>query len=101
MSWEVRQEDVASTPPWLDPGREEPPLSIADAIAISEPQLARYLPRVSEWQLEEVTLHRLGWDSRWFYLVEWKVKRHHEGDFIGIPVLMSGQPVYLEMESGK
>ncbi len=97
-SWEVTDEDLSSTPSWDASSGAEPPLSLPEAIAVSEAQLGRYFPEVPEWVLETITLERLGWAGNWFYIIEWKAKRHHEGDYLGIPVLMSGQAVYLEKQ---
>jgi hypothetical protein len=94
-SWEVTYEDIASTPVWDTTSGEEPPLSIPEAIEVSKPQISRYFPDVSEWVLESIVIETLGWGKYWFYVVKWKAKRHHEGDYLEIPVLMSGQPVYL------
>jgi len=95
-SWVVNDTDVESTPLWSASSGAEPPLRLGQAVAASQPELVRYFPEVDEWQVMTITLERMGWSDHWFYIVEWKAKRYHEGDYLGIPVLMSGQVVRLE-----
>jgi len=97
VSWTVTEPDLEATPGWPGPDSQEPPLSVSRAVAVAKAELGSYLPEVTEWQLEGVRLERLGWRGKWFYVVEWKALRHHRGDFLEIPVLMSGRPVRLDL----
>ena len=95
LSWTVTEHDLVDTPDWLGPEDRNPPLPVSAAVVAAKAEIASYLPDVPEWQLQGVRLERLGWQGKWFYVVEWKARRHHSGDFLEIPVLMSGRPVRL------
>src|SRR5262245_61211938 len=95
FSWTVSEHDLVSTPGWTEVENREPPLSVSAAVAFAKADLVSYLPEVTEWQLVGVRLERLGWQGKWFYVVEWKSARHHRGDSLEIPVLMSGQTIRL------
>lgn len=98
----VLDTDLKDSPEWPDPDRTAPPLTIADAVAASKPELARYnVEHPEHWYVRSVTLHRLDKRPRWFYLVEWKSDQQKIGDGITIPLLMNGKAVVGELHRMK
>jgi hypothetical protein len=96
LTWTVAKEDLEASPPWADPTKDPPPLSVTNAVSLSRNEIATYFPDVETWFLEDVALHTLGVEGRgrWFYVVSWRAKGS-TGDALGIPVLMSGLVVAL------
>jgi hypothetical protein len=96
LTWTVTKEDLEASPAWADPTKDVPPLSVADAVSLSQDEIPTYFPDVDTWVLEDVALHTLGVEGRgkWFYVVSWRAKGS-TGDALGIPVLMSGVAVAL------
>lgn len=95
-TYTVSESDLADSPAWADPSNMPPPLSLANALAVSRAELSRYMPEVETWDLAEVDLQQIGYDGKWVYLVGWRPRGLEHGDNLDIPVLMSGHAVLLE-----
>jgi len=88
---------LAAEPEWLGPEVGSPPVSIEQAVAISQRELSGYFPDVVGWRLTGVRLHSLCCPDRWFYVVSW-LPDDVAGDSLSIPVLMSGRAVKLRRD---
>ena len=102
LTWTVTTDDLDAVPLWIDPSENPPPLSVSAAVALSRAEIPKYFPDVSTWSLEDVALHTLGEGNsgRWFYVVSWRAEGS-TGDALGIPILMSSQPVALSPDRGQ
>jgi len=94
ISYTVHERQLRDTPAWSDPSHEPPPLSIGQAVDISKQELSRYVPEVSAWALESVSLTRFDEPDRWYYIVTWQAGERSDHQ-LHIPVLMNGLPVAL------
>ncbi len=94
ITFTVNDRDLKGSPVWSDPDHVPPPVSIADAIALSKAELWRYkVEHVEDWYVSTVAIHRFDEQPLWFYTVEWRSKTKHMGDGIDVPVLMTGKAV--------
>jgi hypothetical protein len=98
ISFHIGEKELNSSPEWLNPESDPPPLAVAEAVRTSRSELNRYVPNPEEWQVTTVNLRRLDARAQWFYLVDWRLpKRGHVGDGVTIPVLMNGRAVIGEV----
>ena len=96
ISYHISAEQLARTPKWSDPSRGKPPLSLGRAVDVSKQELPRYVPEVSDWDLQSITLHRFAEVDRWYYLVTWQAGGLGTDHQLSIPVLMNGVSVTLK-----
>ncbi len=97
-SYEITIDEVSSTPPWVDPSKESPPLSIGQAVEISKQQLSIYVPEVSDWVLGSINLVLFDEPDRWYYVASWRPASNDNGHWLHVPVLMNGVAVKLRLE---
>src|SRR2546426_12807519 len=87
-TYSVSESDLADSPVWPDPLRDAPPLSIAQALSISRTEPSKYMPEVNTWDLVQIKLEPIGYESKCFYVVSWRPRGLERGDNLDIPVLM-------------
>ena len=95
ISYQISAEQLAKTPKWSDPGHGKPPFPLGRAIDVSRQELQRYVPEVSNWVLQSITLTCFEPD-RWYYLVTWQAGGQGTDHQLSIPVLMNGATVTLK-----
>jgi len=94
FEFSLSDSDLADSPRWANPKSEPPPMSIARAIQVSEPEVKRYVSGAGDWRLVGVELHTLGVAGKWYYVVSWRPSDpQYIGDNLPIPVLMNGTAV--------
>lgn len=94
VHFEVSDSDIESAPRWRNPGATVVPLSPDRAVAAATAELPRYVKNPAPWRVQSVVLQAFGDDGMWFYVVWWQRPVPHEaGERLGIPVLLSGNPV--------
>ncbi len=98
-SYHITVDEISPTPPWLDPSKESPPLSIGQAINISKQHLALYVPEVPDWVLGSIKLNLFDEPDRWYYLVSWRPASEEHDHWLHVPVLMNGMTVKLTLEA--
>ena len=100
-SYEITVDAISSTPPWVDPSKESPPLSIGQAVDISKQQLPLYVPEVSGWVLGTIKLELFDESDRWYYVVSWRPAsgNDRDGHWLHVPVLMNGVAVELTLQA--
>jgi len=90
---------VSSSPSWNRPDAKQPPLSIKEALRISEKSLLKYVDDPKQWRVDTVALRSIGKKSKWYYLISWHPQwSGYIGDGIYIAVLMNGVPVEPKVE---
>jgi hypothetical protein len=102
-SFTVCTQELLDTPAWRHPDTTEPPLSRADAVAISKQQLRAQFPRTRSWELVGTELLTT-WlaDDRWFYIVTWRPSSWRDDDqayTARIGVLMNGKAIEFKVET--
>jgi hypothetical protein len=73
MSYSVRlsAEEVSNTPPW-NPAREDPPLSVIQAVKIARNELQRFVKNsADEWDISSLGLTQLDFE-KWVYTVNFQ-----------------------------
>jgi hypothetical protein len=95
----VDDDQLRTSPSWPRPGSKQPPLPIKRAIRLSELALGKYVSDPKLWRVGEISLHSIGQESKWFYLIEWyPTSPGHIGDGFSFVVLMNGALVEPKVE---
>ena len=98
FTFSVTDARLNTSPSWRLPHADRLPLSVEKAVRISEAELRKYVSDPYRWRPSQIAIRALGKQSRWYYVIEWYPDwEGYVGDGIGIPILMTGEVVALEV----
>ncbi len=92
-SYKVENTLFSDVPDW-DYLNTPPPLSIQDAISLSEKELAKHTESTDAFKLQQIELYRWGSNTnKWFYVILYTETRrcNETSENISVPILMNGK----------